>query len=94
MNYIEEFERQFEDAGRISVREYLGYPIVVPLDSIAPEYLPQELDQLLEFMYERGVAVHFLSEVEDREAYRFIVEELSMKKSMMCVCRNDHQLHL
>ena len=76
LNSIEEFERQFEDADRISVRDYLGCPIVVPLASIAAKDLSQELEQLLEFMYLRGVAVHFLSDVDDFEAYRFIVEEL------------------
>ncbi|MCB0126194.1 MAG: hypothetical protein KDE58_28245 [Caldilineaceae bacterium] len=76
LDYVEEFERQFEDAARITVREYLGYPIVVSLATIAPQHLEAELNQLLEFMYLHGVAVHFLSDVEDHEAYRFIVEEL------------------
>ncbi|MCB0060960.1 MAG: hypothetical protein KDE19_02550, partial [Caldilineaceae bacterium] len=76
LDYVEEFERQFESAGRISVREYLGYPIVVSLSTIAPQHLNAELNQLLEFMYLHGVAVHFLSDVDDGEAYRFIVEEL------------------
>lgn len=76
LDYVEEFERQFEDSSRVTVREYLGYPIVVSLPSIAPQFLEAELNQLLEFMYLHGVAVHFLSDVEDGEAYRFIVDEL------------------
>jgi len=76
LNYVEEFERQFEDCTRVTVREYLGYPIVVSLSSIAPHFLEAELNQLLEFMYLHGVAMHFLSDVDDGEAYRFIVEEL------------------
>ncbi|MCB0084278.1 MAG: hypothetical protein KDE47_25235 [Caldilineaceae bacterium] len=76
LDYIEEFERQFEGAERISVREYLGNPTVVPLAVIPLDNLEEELDQLLEFMYLHGVAVHFLCEVTDTEAYRFIVDEL------------------
>ncbi len=76
LDYVEEFERQFEDAVRVTVREYVGYPIVVSLPSIAPENLAMELDHLLEFLQLHGVAVHFLSNVADEEAYRFIVEEL------------------
>lgn len=76
LNYIEEFEQQFENAARVSVHEYLGYPIVMSLSAIAPENLAEELDGLLEFMYLHGVAVHFLADVDDYEAYRFIVEEL------------------
>ena len=76
LDYVEEFERQFEDAGRVTVREYLGYPIVVSLPSILPENLELELEHLIEFMYLHGVAVHFLSNVAHDEAYRFIVEEL------------------
>lgn len=76
LDYVEEFERQFEDAQRITVREYLGYPIVVSLSKIAPHNLETELNQLIEFMYLHGVAIHFLSDVDKVEAYRFIVEEL------------------
>lgn len=76
LDYIEEFERHFEDANRISVREYLGNPQVLALASIPPDNLEEELDDLLEFMYLHGVAVHFLCEIADWEAYRFIVDEL------------------
>lgn len=76
LSYVEEFERQFEDAARVTVREYLGYPIVTTLATIRPDALAIELDQLLEFMFLHGVAVHFLSDVSNYEAYRFIVEEL------------------
>ncbi|MEZ4861888.1 MAG: hypothetical protein R3C14_11285 [Caldilineaceae bacterium] len=80
LNYIEEFERQFEDAERISVRAYLGNPHVRPLMAIAPPQLEEELDNLLEFMFLNGIAVHFLAEVADSEAYRFILEELFDEK--------------
>lgn len=80
LDYIEEFERQFEGANRISVREYLGNPTVLPLAAIPPDNLEEELEQLLEFMYLHGVAVHFLCGVEDAEAYRFIVDELFVEQ--------------
>ena len=76
LNYIEEFERQFEDARRISVREYLGNPHIQPVATLTPSTLTRELEQLLEFMFEHGIAVHFLCDIEESEAYRFVTEEL------------------
>lgn len=76
LNYIEEFERQFEAAQRISVREYLGNPQVQPVATLEPDALGRELEQLLEFMFLHGVAVHFLCDVEESEAYRFVTEEI------------------
>ncbi len=73
---IEEFEHQLEGAVQVTVREYLGNPTVMALAQIPLDNLEEELNLLLEFMYLHGVAVHFLCEIEDAEAYRFIVEEL------------------
>lgn len=73
---LDELDRQFADPTQISVRDYLGDPWVKPLSEIPPAKLEEELDLLLEFMYLYGIAVDFLEEVPDEEAYRFIYEEL------------------
>lgn len=76
LHYIDEFERQFEHAARISVYEYLGSPSVLSPTAVPLDNLQEELDDLLEFMYLNGIAVHFLCEIDVFEAYRFIVDEL------------------
>lgn len=76
LNYVEEFERQFEHARRISVREFLGYPKFKLRAEIPSDQLESELDSVLEYLQLHGISVDFLSDVSDEEAYRFITEEL------------------
>ncbi len=73
---LDELEQQITNPSRISVREYLGNPWVKPISEIPAESLKKELGLLLEFMYLYGIAVDFLEDVPDEEAYRFIYEEL------------------
>jgi hypothetical protein len=76
LDYITEFERQFENATEISVRERIGNPKIRPLADIPEAELETELDQLLELLHANNIVVDFINEVDDREAYRFITEEL------------------
>lgn len=80
LDYIIEFERQFENAAEISVRERIGNPAIRPLWDIAEDELESMLDHLLELLYANNIVVDFLNEVDDREAYRFISEELLTEK--------------
>lgn len=80
LDYITEFERQFENAAEISVRERIGNPAIRPLWDIAEDELESMLDHLLELLYANNIVVDFLNEVDDREAYRFITEELLTEK--------------
>ena len=76
LSYIEEFERQFENAKRITVREYLGFPMFSPLDEIAGEEVSAALDGVLELLLQNDLIVDCLAEVSDDELYRFITTEL------------------
>jgi hypothetical protein len=76
LDYISEFERQFENAQQISVRERIGNPDVKPLAQIHDSDLTEELDRILELLSEHNIAIDFLHEQSDREMYRFITEEL------------------
>lgn len=76
LNNVQEFEMQFENAKRISVREFVGNPSFTPLNEIPEENLRQELENVLEYLSDYNINVDFLCEVPDNEAYRFITEEL------------------
>ena len=76
LDYIAEFERQFENARRITIRERIGNPVVKSLTEIPESELETELDNLLELLAENNIAIDFLHEIEDREAYLFLTEEL------------------
>lgn len=76
LDNIVEFERQFENAKSITVRERIGNPPVKPLAEIADPELAGELDRLLELLFENDIAIDFLHEQNEREMYRFITEEM------------------
>lgn len=76
LDYIAEFERQFEHAGQITVRARIGDPKIRPLAEIPDSELEAELDRLFERLGQHNIAIDFLHEQDDREVYRFITEEL------------------
>lgn len=76
LDYVTEFERQFENARQISVRERIGNPEVRPLAQIPDSELEVELDRLFDLLGQHNIAIDFLHEQSDREIYRFISEEL------------------
>lgn len=73
---IEEFERQFSAADQTTVRRYIGNPVILPLSGVSPEELRPALDALLALLELHNVIVHFDRIISDREAYRFLTEEL------------------
>ncbi|MEX1137708.1 MAG: hypothetical protein WEF53_00005 [Bacteroidota bacterium] len=75
LNYIEEFERQFEHSREITVREFLGNPAFQLLGGLLPEKLGSELSSVLEFLDLHGVVVDCVAEVSDEELYRFVTTE-------------------
>jgi len=76
LNSIEEFEKQFDNAKRTTVWEYMDKPEYKTKDELKPHEISKELERLYELMDEKGVSLSTLCEVEDAELYRFITEEL------------------
>jgi hypothetical protein len=76
LNTVEEFERQFQGAGKTTVRAYAGNPPAPPHSSLPPGLIPAELRRLIDHLNAHAIAVHFDRTVPPAEAYRFITEEL------------------
>jgi len=76
LDTVEEFERQFQAAGKTTVRAYAGNPRFTPLSLLPPGEIPGELRRLIDHLGSYAVAVHFDRSVPPAEAYRFITEEL------------------
>lgn len=76
LHQIEEYERQFKTAKRLTVREFVGNPEVTPLAQIPPEQLESEVDKLLEILESHSITVHFDREITVEETYRFLSEDL------------------
>jgi hypothetical protein len=74
--YFEDFDRQLEEAPRITVRKRIGNPRLRLADDIPDPELEEELDKLLELLYANNIVIEFLHDIEERNAYVFITEEL------------------
>ena len=74
--YFEDFDRQLEEAQPITIRERIGNPQIRPASEIPDSELEEELDQLIELLYANNIVIEFIHDIEDREAYVFITEEL------------------
>jgi hypothetical protein len=76
LNSIEEFEKQFDNAKRTTVWEYMDKPGYKTKDEIKPHEISKELERLFELFEKSNISLSTLCEVEDAELYRFITEEL------------------
>jgi hypothetical protein len=76
LNYIEEFEEQYAAQKTTTVWDYIGKPEYKIVQELSNDEISEELNALLELMQIKGISLNTLSEVDDRELYRFITEEL------------------
>ncbi len=76
LDNIEEFERQFEQAGQTTVGKYVGDPVLKRIEEIPPGDIKEELARLIEILASNNIEVHFDGSVPPCERYRFITEEL------------------
>ncbi len=74
--YLEEFDRQLEEAKMITVRERIGNPSLPPVEEIPPDLLEEAVDDLLNLLAEENIIIGFLGDWDERSAYRYITEEL------------------
>ena len=76
LDSIAEFERQFKDARRVTVREFLGNPGFTPPEEIPRERLETELDRAMELLSLHNISVDSVAGVSDEDMYRFVTTEL------------------
>jgi hypothetical protein len=76
LDHVLEFERQFEQAKVITVRERIGDPPIQSLSDLPLYAVGEAVTTLLELLVAHGIAVDFLGDVDELEAYRYLTEEL------------------
>ena len=81
LNYVEQFELQYKNAKRVTLREFVGNPAFKPLTELLPDQIEAELDAVLDHLGEHAVNISFLADVPVRERYQFIIEELLDKET-------------
>ncbi len=76
LDHVLEFEEQFEQAELITVRERIGDPPIRPLSDLPLYAVGEAVTTLLELLAAHGIAVDFLGDVDELEAYRYLTEQL------------------
>jgi hypothetical protein len=71
-----EFEKAFHQSDRIPVFDFIGCPEFRKNDEIPDEEISGELDRIMQILNDNQIVLDTLCEVDDRELYRFITEEL------------------
>lgn len=76
LEYIHQFERQLALGRQTTVRRRLGNPELKPVAALEEGGAAAALDALLDRLGEHNIAVDFMGEWAERDAYRYLVEEL------------------
>lgn len=77
---IELFEKQYVEAKRVSVYERIGEPEWIAHEKITDDKIEKALGEIMKMLSKNGIALGTICEVDDRELYRFITEELFQEK--------------
>jgi hypothetical protein len=72
LDHVLEFEKQFEQAKSITVRERIGDPPIRPLSDLPLYAVGEAVTALLDLLAAHGIAVDFLGDVDELEAYRYL----------------------
>lgn len=73
---IENFEKQHQNAEKITVWDFIGKPEYKTTEELLTEEIPDELQHLFQILNENQISLNTLCEVDKKELYRFITEEL------------------
>lgn len=76
LDQIHAFDHAFKNAKRIKLKQSLGNPELKLPSELSDEEIVHELDKVVELLHKNNIVLDTICEVEDREVYRFIVEEL------------------
>jgi hypothetical protein len=76
LNEIYEFERIHSGVKTISLGEFLGNPVIKPVDEYDNNSLKIELNKLLALLNENNISLTCICDYDDRTIFKFITEEL------------------
>lgn len=73
------FEKQFAEGKQTTVYDRIGRPDWVPEEEVNDSEMGRVLDDLCLKLHENGLSIDAICDVEEREMYRFITEELFLE---------------
>jgi hypothetical protein len=91
LSNIEAFEKNHTNAQRILLYDFIGRPVYREVEAIPDSQISSELEKMMDALQANEIQLDTLCEVDDRELYRFITQELFIHemdnmrvKGMMC----------
>ena len=76
LNSVEAFENSSRNAKPVLLYDFIERPDFIPVNDIPDSQISDELDRIMNILSENGIQLDTLCDVEDREIYRFVTEEL------------------
>ena len=76
LDHIMTFENAYQSAKCIKLFDFLEQPTFRKVDALTDAEVSEELDRIMQLMIQKMVSLDTICEVDDRELYRFITEEL------------------
>jgi len=76
LDHVMEFEKAFHSSEQIKVYDFIGNPEYKKSEDIPDSEINEELDRIMDLLHENQIDLATLCEVDSRELYRFITEEL------------------
>lgn len=80
LDNIMAFENAFQSATRIQLYDFLGKPTFRIIEELSGDEISKELESIMNLMSDNQVSLDTICEVDDRELYRFITEELFLEE--------------
>ncbi len=80
LDNIEKYEREYKKVKPISVFEFIGKPEFRKTDTITDHEIRVELNHMIYILNQNQISLDTLCNVDDREIYRFITEELLLEE--------------
>lgn len=76
LNNIQAFEESYQNAKPILLYDFIERPDYIAVEDITDTQISAELDRIMDILNKNGIQLDTLCEVEEREIYRFVTEEL------------------
>jgi len=81
LDYVQQFEDSYKECKQITVYDMIGRPEYRKVSEIADAELNAELEKIVDLLGINGICLDTICQVEERELYRFITEELFQKEA-------------
>jgi len=76
LNSIEAFENAYHNAKPVLLYDFIERPDFIAVDVIDDALISTELEKIMDILNKNGIQLDTLCDVEEREIYRFVTEEL------------------